>query len=80
MFGPHMNEPSGVYFGGDAQTVDTPSHRIPLATTAPPAWLVADWLMSAKRGEPVSVIARHYLEARPQWNNGLHWISGYLNQ
>ena len=80
MFGPHMNAPHGVYFGGDGQTVQTASDAIPMSTSAPPAWLVADWLLARHRGEPVSNIAVHYLSKPEQWNCGLKWLNHYLEQ
>lgn len=80
MFGPHMPVSNSIYFGGDAQVVDISSDKIHLSKSVPPAWLVADWMIAKKRGEPLSQIAQHYLGQSAHWNDGLKWLHHYLNQ
>ena len=76
MYGPHMSA-SNIYFGGDNRVVSNPDLTIELKS--PPAWLVADWLLAKKRGEPLSIVAEYFLEQPSSWNRALHWLNDFLN-
>ena len=77
MFGPHMcNGPDGpIYFGGDAAIVDCPPDKIPLEQTPPPTWLIADWIIAHKRGQPLSQIADYYVKHTEYWPPAIQWLS-----
>ena len=76
MYGPHMSS-THVYFGGDNRVVYQPNMAIELRP--PPAWLLADWLLAQKRGEPLSQVAQYSLTQRAHWNRNLHWLDQFLN-
>lgn len=74
-YGDHMDADE-IYFGGDNRVSFRPKGT---EGPDPPAWLVADWLLASKRGEPLSSYARSVLKnATP--NNALRWFRTYLDQ
>lgn len=76
MYGPHISS-SHVFFGADSRVVTNPDMSIDVKP--PPAWLIADWLMAQKRGEPLSQVAQYFLTQKSHWNRNLHWLDNYLN-
>lgn len=78
-FGPHM-QAAPLYFGGDGRVVEQNPSEIPLATSDPPAWLVADWLVAKSKGQPLSPFATACIEQRDAWNRNLHWLAQVLHQ
>ena len=75
MFGPHMPvSQNGIYFGGDGRVVRCPSNKIPVQRGKQPAWLIADWILANKRGEPISEYAREIVIGAVQQSKGLQWI------
>jgi len=79
-YGPHLNSSDGIYFGGDNRIVRCPSNRIPYATASPPAWLVADWILAERRGEPLSENAQYYIGEMAVHNRATSWLTGFLRQ
>ena len=80
MFGEHMPvSDTGILFHGDSRIVLTPSNKIPIAQGTIPAWLVADWLLAVRRGEPISQYAQMVLNSPEHWNVALRWLQDFLN-
>lgn len=71
MHGAHMG-PEAIYFGGDQRQV--PGLAKTGSRAPPPAWLVADWIMAKKRGEPLTPYAQAVLHDKSNWNAGLLWL------
>ena len=72
MRGPHMPAALIVFNDGPA---DNCFREKPMA--APPAWLVADWMLAEKRGEPLATEQKkHVDQARLQ---SLCWLRDYLS-
>lgn len=79
-FGPHMLPMSkGIYFQGDNRVIRIPSDKIERFEGAVPSWLVADWMLSKKRGEPISAFAQEVLRQGAQ-TKALKWLEQVLNQ
>lgn len=76
MYGPHISS-KHVYFGADNRVVIDPDMSIDVKP--PPAWLIADWLMAQKRGEPLSQMAQYCISQKAHWNRNLYWLDNYLN-
>lgn len=78
-FGPHMEiVHGGIYFRGDTRIVRVPSNKIKRFDGTVPMWLVADWMIAKKRGEPISRFAEEVLA---QENGGaLEWLQQVLDQ
>ena len=76
MYGPQMAS-THMYFGADHRVVVQPDMSIELKP--PPAWLLADWLLAQKRGEPLSQVAQYFLGQRAHWTRNVHWLDNYLN-
>ena len=76
MYGPHISS-EHVYFGADNRVVANPDMSIDVKP--PPAWLVADWLMAQKRGEPLSQVAQYFISQKSLWTRSIHWLNNYLN-
>jgi len=76
MYGPHIPTEQ-VYFGADNRVVTNPDMSIDVKP--PPAWLIADWLLAQKRGEPLSQVAEYFLSQKSHWNRSVHWLDHYLN-
>lgn len=75
MFGPHMPEsPTGIYFGGDQRIVRLSPNEIPIQRGSQPAWLVADWILALKRGEPISDYAQSIVSGAISRHKGLAWL------
>jgi len=79
-FGPHMLPTTGgYYFEGDSRVVRTSADRIERFDGPVPTWLVADWMLARKRGEPLSAFAQEVLK-EPQTSGGLQWLNEFTCQ
>ena len=77
-FGPHMLPmPEGIYFQGDDRIVRIPSNKIEHFDGSVPSWLVADWMLSKKRGEPISAFAQEVLKESSK-TKALEWLEQVL--
>jgi len=76
MHGPHILS-APIYYGADHRVVTTPDMSIDVKQ--PPAWLVADWLLAQKRGEPLSQVAEYFLSQKAHWTRSVQWLDHYLN-
>jgi|TARA_B110001450_G_C17654640_1_gene494650 hypothetical protein len=75
MFGPHMPESSnGIYFGGDNRIVRLEASKIPVQRGSQPAWLIADWILAMKRGEPISEYAQSVIAGAVSKSKSLEWL------
>ena len=79
-FGPHTEMNKGphpwVYFKGDDRVICQNSDEIPVQRGKQPAWLIADWILANKRGEPISEYARAIVIGAVPQSKGLQWIMG----
>lgn len=71
MFGAHCFEKTK--YTGDGRFGELLSTDI----TPPPAWVVADWMIMRKNGEPISPEAEKFCD-QPTTNKGLLWLRDYL--
>jgi hypothetical protein len=79
-FGPHMLPTTGgYYFQGDNRVVRASTERIERFDGPVPTWLVADWMLARKRGEPLSAFAQEVLK-EPQTSKALHWLNEFTRQ
>jgi hypothetical protein len=76
MYGPQMLSDQ-LYFGADHRIVAHPD--LSIEVKSPPAWLLADWLLAQKRGEPLSQVAQYFLSQKTSWNRNVVWLDQYLN-
>ena len=78
-FGPHTKYNKGehpwIYYEKDKRVVIPPTEKKEIA--APPAWLVADWMIMRHDGQPLPPLLIAYCDA-PTSNKGLLWLSDYL--
>ena len=84
MFGPHTEYNEGehpwIYYKGDQRVVIPPKAKSDAPPPpAPPAWLVADWMIAKSKGIPLSERADAYC-TQPTKNEGLLWLREYLRQ
>jgi len=80
MFGPHMlTQKHGYYFEADNRVVRVPADKIKRTEGPVPTWLVADWMLAQKRGEPISLFAQEVLK-EPQTSVGLQWLATFTSQ
>jgi len=71
--GPHI-ESNNVYYCGDNRTATYKSKTI---RVAPPAWLVADWMLARHNGQPISKYEEKMCEMCTD-NNAILWLRDYL--
>lgn len=79
-FGPHVDVDDDIqgykpyfYFKADERVILCRPQRIPVTRTSPPAWLIADWILAEKRGEPLSEYAQHVIESTKN-HPSLSWL------
>lgn len=79
-FGPHMiPQDHGYYFEADNRIIRTSSDKIRRFDGPVPAWLVADWMLAQKRGEPISKFAQEVLKEK-QTSTALIWLNSFISQ
>ena len=80
MFGPHCTrEGERIYFTGDRRTVEQDPKRIEIKPHATPAWVIADYMLSKSRGEPLTEY-EEMLISQPFKSEGLRWLCEYLRE
>ena len=77
-FGPHhTRQGEYVYYTLDNRVVTTDPCQIPTVLDATPAWVVADLMLSAHRGQPLTE-AEQLLCTPPFESPGLQWLQNSL--
>lgn len=78
-FGPHHTRQGNyIHYTLDNRVVDTDPSKIPVVLEATPAWVIADLMLSAHRGQPLSE-AEQVLCAGPFESPGLQWLQKSLS-
>jgi len=76
-FGPHTSGEK-VYYTGDNRVVD--STTVPsLQPHSTPAWVVADYMLSKNRGEPLTAY-EELIISQPFESESLRWLQEYLRE
>ena len=77
-FGPHhARQGDYIFYTLDSRVVATDPDKIPVVFEATPAWVVADLMLSAHRGQPLTE-AEQLLCAGPLQSPGLQWLQKSL--
>ena len=78
MFGPHSTRDGDrIFFMGDNRTVEQDPNGIEIKPEATPAWVIADYMLSKSRGEPLTEY-ENMLISQPFESEGLRWLREYL--
>jgi len=79
MFGSHSKrEGDRIYFTGDRRIVEQDPTCIEIKPHATPAWVIADYMLSKSRGEPLTEY-EEMLISQPFDSEGLRWLRVYLH-
>ena len=78
-FGPHhARDGEYIYYLLDNRVVRQDPERIPAQVPATPAWVIADLMLSAQRGQPLRP-AEQALVNRPFQSASLQWLQRALD-
>jgi hypothetical protein len=76
-FGPHTTG-AKVYYAGDNRVVESTS--VPaLQPHSTPAWVVADYMLSKSRGDPLTAY-EEVIISQPFESENLRWLQEYLRE
>lgn len=76
-FGPHTTGEK-VYYTGDVRVVDSTTVRS-FQPHSTPAWVVADYMLSKSRGEPLTAY-EELIISQPFQSENLRWLQEYLRE
>tara|TARA_B110000285_G_scaffold157237_1_gene175417 strand:- start:1816 stop:2130 length:315 start_codon:yes stop_codon:yes gene_type:complete len=80
MFGPHSTRDGDrIYFTGDRRIVEQDPTGIEIKPHATPAWVIADYMLSKSRGEPLTDY-EEMLISQSFESEGLRWLRQYLRE
>ena len=80
MFGPHSTRNGDrIYFTGDRRIVEQNPQCLEIKPHTTPAWVIADYLLSKSRGEPLTEY-EEMLISQPFESEGLRWLRQYLKE
>lgn len=79
-FGPHStHDGERIFFVKDERIVEQDPNCIEIKPEATPAWVIADYMLSKSRGEPLTEY-EEMLISQPFESEGLRWLREYLKQ
>lgn len=80
MFGSHSKcNRERIYYTGDRRVVDQDPSSIEIKPHSTPAWVIADYMLSKSRGEPLTEY-EEMLISQPFESEGLRWLREYLRE
>tara|TARA_B110001450_G_scaffold240000_1_gene248341 strand:+ start:343 stop:663 length:321 start_codon:yes stop_codon:yes gene_type:complete len=77
-FGPHHKRQGDyIFYSLDSRVVTADPDKIPVVFESTPAWVVADLMLSAHRGQPLTEAEKVLCSANVM-SPGLHWLQKSL--